>query len=103
MRKYLKQEKFSFKCEEVSDIILSGTIGIVIVNSFFSLFASFYCLTKDLGNNFLYIPILMNKCYYFVFSNQCTVYTDSEDKIDYFSSATLLSVYLFILDLIMIL
>jgi len=103
LRKYLKQEKFSFKCEEVSDIILSGTIGIVIVNSFFSLFASFYCLTKDLGNNFLYIPILMNKCYYFVFSNQCTVYTDSEDKIDYFSSATLLSVYLFILDLIMIL
>jgi len=100
LNKKIKEQNFSFKCEEVSDIILNGTIGIVIVNSIFSLFASFYCLSKDLGNNLLFIPILMNKCYYFVFSNHCTVYTDSEDKIDYFSSATLLSIYLFILDLI---
>jgi len=38
----------------------------------------------------------MNKFYFFVFNNHCTVYTDNEDNIDYFSSATLLSIYLFI-------
>ena len=42
----------------------------------------------------------MNKCYYFAFSNHCTVYTDNEEKIDYFSSATLLSIYLFVWELV---
>ena len=86
----------SIKCEEISNIILNGTFGIVIVNSFYSLFA-FYFLFKGWENNFLfYIPILMNKFYFFVFNNHCTVYTDNDDNIDYFSSATLLSIYLFI-------
>jgi len=88
----------NFKCSDVSNIILNGTIGIVIFNSFYSLIA-FYYLSKSWEHNFLfYIPILMNKFYYFVFSNHCTVYTDSEERIDYFSSATLLSIYLFIWD-----
>ena len=93
-------EKFKFKCAEVSDITLNGTLGIVIVNSLISLIGSIYCLSNELGNFFLYIPILMNKFYYFVFSNHCTVYTDSDGKIDYFSSATLLSIYLYIWELI---
>ena len=100
LHKKIKKEQFSFKFSEVTDIILKGTIGIVIVNSLYSLSASIYCLTKDLNNIFLYIPILMNKCYFFVFSYHCTVYTDNEERIDYFSSATLLSIYLFIWDLI---
>ena len=94
------KECCNIKLSEVSNIILNGTIGIVIINSFYSLFA-FYCLTKGWENNFLfYIPILMNKFYYFIFTNHCTVYTDNEDEeiIDYFSSATLLSIYLFIWD-----
>ena len=70
------------------------------INSFYSLFASLLCLTKDFDNNIAFnIPILMNKFYYFIFSNHCTVYSDSEETIDYFSSATLLSIYLFIWDL----
>ena len=93
-------EKFKFKCAEISDITLNGTLGIVIVNSIISLIASIYCLSNELGNFSLYIPILINKFYYFVFSNHCTVYTDSDGKIDYFSSATLLSIYLYIWELI---
>ena len=85
----------NIKWGEVSNIILNGTFGIVIFSSFYTFFA-FYCLSKGWENNFLfYIPILMNKFYYFVFNNHCTVYTDN-DKIDYFSSATLLSIYLFV-------
>ena len=99
LNKKSKNEEFSFECWEVSNIILNGTIGIVIVNSIYSFFASIYCLSNDLENNFIFIPILMNKCYYFAFSNHCTVYTDSEEIIDYFSSATLLSIYLFVWEL----
>ena len=91
-----KKENCRFKCEELSNTILNGTRGIVIFNSFYSLFA-FYCLSKDWDNYYIfYIPVLMNKFYFFVFNNHCTVYTDSEERIDYFSSATLLSIYLFI-------
>ena len=100
LHKKIKKVQFSFKFSEVTNIILNGTIGIVIVNSFFSFSASIYCLSKDMNNIFLYIPILMNKCYFFVFSYHCTIYTDNEERIDYFSSATLLSIYLFIWDLI---
>ena len=100
LNKKSKNENFGFKCWDVTNIILNGTIGIVIVNSFYSFIASIYCLSNELGNNFIFIPILMNKCYYFAFSNHCTVYTDSEERIDYFSSATLLSIYLFMWEVI---
>ena len=94
------KKKCGIKCEELSNTILNGTIGIVITNSFYSLFVSLMCLSKDVEKNyFFYIPILMNKFYYFVFAYHCTVYTDNEEGIDYFSSATLLSIYLFIWDL----
>ena len=39
LNKKSKNEKFSFKCWEVTNIILNGTIGIVIVNSFYSFIA----------------------------------------------------------------
>ena len=81
--------------EKLTNNVLNGTYGIIIFNGFYSLFVSFICLSKDVkNNNYFYIPIFINKFYYFTFAHQCTVYTDIEEGIDFFSFATLLSIYL---------
>ena len=87
--------------EKISNNILNGTFGLIIFNGFYSLIVSIICLSRDVDNNYyFYIPILINKFYYFTFAHQCTIYTDSDSKIiNYFSIATLLSIYLEIWDL----
>ena len=91
-----KIEKYTGK---LSNKILNGTYGIIIFNGFYSFIVSLICLSKDVKNNYyFYIPILMNKFFFFTFAHHCTVFTDTEDGIDFFSCATLLSIYLEIWD-----
>ena len=86
---------------KLSNKILNGTNGIIIFNSFYSFFVSLICLSKDINNNFcFYIPILMNKFFFFAFAHHCTVFTDTEEGIDFFSCGTLLAIYLQVLDFI---
>ena len=83
-----KIEKYTGK---LSNKILNGTYGIIIFNGFYSFIVSLICLSKDVKNNYyFYIPILMNKFFFFTFAHHCTVFTDTEDGIDFFSCATLL-------------
>ena len=85
--------------EKISNRILNGTYGIIIFNGFYSLIVSSICLSKTVDNNYyFYVPILINKFYYFTFAHQCTTYTDKDDEINYFTVATLLSIYLEIWD-----
>ena len=95
----IKSAEFTRK---ISEEILHGTYGIVIFIAFYSLIFSFICLKKDIKNNYyFYIPILMNKFFSFAFAYNCTVVTDKEEDVDYFSSATLLSIHLFLWNIIM--
>ena len=81
--------------EKLTNRALKGRYGIIIFNGFYSLIVSYMCLIKEIdNNNYFYIPIFLNKFYYFEFAHQCTVYTDIEEGIDIFSFATLLSLYL---------
>ena len=86
---------------ELSNNILNGTYGIIIFNSFYSFILSCACISREIKNNyFFYIPIFLNKFYYFTFAHQCAIRTDDEESLNYFTTATLLSIYLFIWDLI---
>ena len=87
---------------KLSNKILKGTYGIIIFNGFYSFIVSIICLLNDVNNNYVfYIPILINKFYYFTFAHQCAIYTDDDDEINYFTLATLLSIYLQVWDLFM--
>jgi len=95
------KNKLGRSTEKLSNEILNGTYGILIFNGFFSFFLSISCLYNDINNNnYFYIPIFINKFYFFTFAHQCTIYTDNDDEINYFTVATLLSIYLQIWDLI---
>ena len=88
--------------EKLSNSILNGTYGIIIFNGFYSFIVAIICLSGDVEHNYyFYIPILINKFYYFTFAHQCTIYTDNDDDINYFTLATLLSIYLSIWDFFM--
>ena len=87
---------------KLSNKILKGTYGIIIFNGFYSFIVSLICLKNDVNNNYVfYIPILINKFYYFTFAHQCAIYTDDDDEVNYFTLATLLSIYLQAWDLLM--
>lgn len=90
------RESIQKTIEKISNKILNGTYGILIFNGFYSFIVSLICLIKDikLNDNYIFIPILMNKFYFFTFAYHCTVYTDVDEGIDIISSATLLSIYL---------
>ena len=97
----LEKEKPGDSTGKLSNKILNGTYGILIFNGFYNFFLSIICLGRDIkNNNCFYIPILINKFYFFTFAHQCTIYTDDDDEINYFTVATLLSIYLFIWDFI---
>ena len=94
-----KRNKLGRSTEKLSNEILNGTYGVLIFNGFYSFFLSISCLYNDINNNnYFYIPILINKFYFFTFAHQCTISTDSDDEINYFTVATLLSIYLQIWD-----
>ena len=92
--------KLGKSAEKLSNEILNGTYGVLIFHGFYSFVLSICCLYNDItNNNYFYIPILINKFYFFTFAHQCTINTENDDEINYFTVATLLSIYLQIWDL----
>ena len=88
--------------ESLSNKILNGTYGIIIFNGFYSFVFSILHFTARLqnNNNFLLIPIYMNKFYFFTFAHYCTIYTDEAEGLDLISCSTLIAIYLWVWDLI---
>ena len=94
-----EKNKFGRSTEKLSNEILNGTYGVLIFNGFYSFVLSIFCLYNDIkNNNYFYIPIFINKFYFFTFAHQCTICTEKDDEINYFTVATLLSIYLLIWD-----
>ena len=96
---------------KLSNEILNGTLGILMFNCLFSfIFSIFYLsymseevksfLFKD-NINIIFIPILMNKFYYFTLNYYC-IYTAEEDKkFEIISGSSLISFYILIWSLFM--
>ena len=106
-----KEKKNNLKdaLTKISNDILNGTHGIVLFNGVFSLiFSSFYLSNmQDKIKNFffkentniIFIPILMNKFYYFTLNYYCIYTSEKNNKFDIISSSSLISFYIFIWNL----
>ena len=106
-----KEKKNNLKdaLTKISNGILNGTHGIVLFNGVFSLiFSSFYLSNmQDKIKNFffkeniniIFIPILMNKFYYFTLNYYCIYTSEKNNKFDIISSSSLISFYIFIWNL----
>jgi len=104
-----KQNNFKDTLTKISNDILNGTHGIVLFNCVFSLiFSSFYLsnMSDDIKNfffkdniNIIFIPILMNKFYYFTLNYYCIYTAEKNNKFDIISTSSLISFYIFIFNL----
>ena len=102
--KYFRKRKL-VKTMKLSKRILTGTHGILIFDGFYALiFTSLYLSNNEniiFSKNYIYlVPVLMNKFYYFTLIYYCISYSEQKKKFDLISGSTLISVYLFILELI---
>ena len=94
---------------KLSNDILNGTHGIVLFNGVFSIiFSSFYLskMSDDLKKfffedniNIIFIPILMNKFYYFTLNYYCIYTAEKDNKFELISTSSLVSFYIIIWNL----
>ena len=95
---------------KISNSISDGAHGILIFNSVFTLILSSFNLSNknsfeeifisnEKYNNIIFIPIIMNKFYYFTLMYYCISYSEDKKGQDLMSGSTLISIYLFIWDL----
>ena len=106
------ENKNSFKYKDsiskLSNDILDGTHGIFFFNGVFSLiFSAFYFSRVNFKDyifenniNIIFVPILMNKFYYFTLNYYCSYTSEDNKKFDFISSSTIISLYMGIWDLI---
>lgn len=93
--------------QELSKDILRGASAILPFNSIFSfIFTMFYIsgneylqnLITNETYNYIYIPIIMNKFFYFTFTYYCIKVAEEKKGFDLVSGSTLISIYLLIWD-----
>ena len=94
---------------KLSNDILNGTHGIILFNGIFSLiFSSFYLsnMSEDTKSfffkdniNIIFMPILMNKFYYFTLNYYCIYTAEKNNKFDIISTSSLISFYIIIWNL----
>ena len=104
-----KNNKKEEDVEKISKDILQGATAILPFNSIFSLvFTIFYFtslkdnLVTNINNSYIYIPILMNKFFYFTFSYYCIKTGEIEKGFDLVSGSTLISIYISIWNIILL-
>ena len=90
---------------KISNGILDGIHGILLFNGVFSLIlSSLYIFDNNYtifkSHYFIFIPILMNKFFYFTLIYYCISYSESKKKFELISGSTLISIYLLIWDTI---
>ena len=97
---------------KLSNEILKGTHAILLFNGVFSLIFSGYYLTGDSNNfknfffedniNIIFMPILMNKFYYFTLNYYCIYTAEENKKFELISASSLISVYIALWNLVLI-
>ena len=98
---------------KLSNEILNGTFGIYIFNGIFSLLFSYFYFSDiksefkeyvfENNINIIFIPILMNKFYYFTLNYYCTSTSEDNKQFEFISSSTLISLYIGIWDIVLFL
>ena len=106
-KKFTKKEAIT----KLSNEILNGTHGILLFNGVFSLiFSSFYLshISEDIKEfffrkniNIIFMPILMNKFYYFTLNYYCIFTAEKYKKFEIISNSSLISIYIAIWNLIL--
>ena len=91
--------------KKLSNGILDGIHGIALFNGLFTLiFSSLYLSNNELelfkNKNFCLIPVLMNKFYHFSLIFFCVSYSEQIKTFELIPGSTLISIYLFIWDII---
>ena len=96
---------------KISNEILNGTHGILLFNSVFSIiFSIFYLsnMSEDIKSflfkdniNIIFMPILMNKFFYFFLTYYCVYTGEEEKKFEIISGSSLISFYIIIWNLAM--
>ena len=97
---------------QISNDILNGTHGIFVFNGVFSLiFSSFYLasISNEVKSfffednlNYIFIPILMNKFYYFTLNYYCLYTSEETKKFEIISGSSLISFYILIWNVAML-
>ena len=105
IKKDEKEDQYVNAIKQISEGILAGAHGILVLSGLFSLIVSALYLSNNYKNVFesqhlIFIPILMNKFYHFTLTFFCVSYSDQNKKFDVISGSTLISIYLSIWDLI---
>ena len=105
-----KIEKKDF-LSKISSQTINGVYSIILFNGVFSLiFSSFYLSHKSTNfkeyifennMNIIFIPILMNKLYYFTLNYYCLYNSELNIKFDLVQSSSLISFYLLAVDFIL--
>ena len=98
------QNQFSM-INRLSTGILDGTHGLLIFDGVYSFILSvIYLADNDASifeyHYFIFSPVLMNKFYYFTLIYFCISFSESKKKFELISGSTLISIYLFIWNLI---
>ena len=88
---------------EISNVILAGILSIIIFNSIFSIILSYNLLNENdksdnfwVKNEFILIPILLNKLYYCTLMHYCLEIYEKNKEYFLISTSTLVSIYLYL-------
>jgi len=101
--RFRSEKSGNTKTSAISQNILNGTIGILLVNGLYSFILSAIYLSKkydveelekEMQNDyFIIVPVLLNKFYYFTLIYFCLSYTEKKKSLELISGATLISLY----------
>ena len=107
----IKKKKFKYKdsISKLSNEILDGTHAIFFFNGIFSLIVSAFYFSKiniknyifEKNVNIIFLPILMNKFYYFTMNYYCLYTSEDNKKFDFISSSTIISIYMGVWEVIL--
>ena len=103
--KFFTKDKNETKTSALSQNILNGTTGILLVNGLYTFILSTKYLSieyednkeleEDMKNDYLIVvPVLLNKFYYFTLIYFCLSFAEKKKKLELISGATLISFYI---------
>ena len=103
--KFFTKGKNETKTSALSQNILNGTTGILLVNGLYTFILSTKYLSieyednkeleEDMKNDYLIVvPVLLNKFYYFTLIYFCLSFAEKKKKLELISGATLISFYI---------